>query len=256
MLPTIEEFRAAARRFHLLACCLAVLHFCAFVAVAFTTEKFTPILEARFGKEAAQFAMQALVFSLVFYMPGGIWLIQQQYKWFRSLCCPNCRKSLCGPRRHKLVIASQHCPHCGEQAVRLADDMVNPSLKPIPVPPTFEAYVSDHEQCLQLFNKSIVRWKVILFGFILLGVIAGRLSEPWLGPVMSKVLPAIVFTTCLPFLLLFYWKGRRWYKRFPALQCQHCGKSLYGTSRIVKATRQCTHCGRPVIKEPADAAVD
>ena len=256
MLPTIEEYRLAAQRYHRLGYGLAVLLFCAFVAWGPMTSKLEPMIEGRFGKGVEQMAMTSLTLGILPLMLLSMWLIEQQYKRFPLLRCPNCRDSLGGPRRYKLVIASHHCPHCGEQVARLADDAVSSSKKPAPLLPPFEAYVAEHKQCARLSGKWSTRLVVALFGSALLGLVVGRVAEPWLGPVMAKALPAICFAACLPLLPVCHWKMRSQYKRFATLQCSHCDTSLYESKRIVKATRHCIFCGRQVIREPVDAAND
>jgi predicted RNA-binding Zn-ribbon protein involved in translation (DUF1610 family) len=120
--------------------------------------------------------------------------------------------------------------------------------------PSIEQFRSDVERCSRRIVQTVSVAVGSMLVFLLLSLGASKLSEESLGPVLSKFLPAAFFLIGLPLMLFGFWRADQLYKKFAMLTCQHCGKSLVQSSRIVIASRNCPHCGRQVVAAPESTA--
>jgi DNA-directed RNA polymerase subunit RPC12/RpoP len=116
------------------------------------------------------------------------------------------------------------------------------------------------------FNEATSQFQRRMLWMFLLGALAVLLlgsltswvvqtSRLWLtvnfgGPATEIIVGLVPVPFVLAwFAVLFIWDRRA--ARDPRLRCPYCAKRLDESRRLVVATRNCPHCGRKVLKEPA-----
>ncbi len=205
----------------------------------------------------------AVVF--IFALPFLFWgwrRFGQEEQSHPVLNCPHCQKSLLSSQ---IVIATRNCVHCGQTVFESAAE--NAEVLPSELfmegsqwPTTVERFREANEKHTKRVFRHVLSSSGILLGVLLLGVLVKEILERLYPSTFSS---GCQYFICMgPILLgvvLFLWRISRAeteLKSHPELKCPHCQKFLASYSQIVIATRNCFHCGKPVIETPKENSRD